>query len=499
MQLYNKTGIKSGVVLAFALVVSGCANFAPYFKLQPPPVSSTINDTTAEASEIKLVAWQRFFQDENIKELITLALEQNRDLHIAAANVAEAEGYFQIEKQTLIPNISLDGANSVNKNSATVFGNDNVTHGYNASIGLASYEIDFWGRVKNLNEAALASYFATIEAQRASKLTVISSTATAYINWLAALQSLSLSEETLKSRIKAYNLIELREATGIASTLDLAQAEVAMLTVEAQKALSQRNLSSAKAVLELLVGAPIGAILARQSHSNNLVFDFSVPDNLHSYVLMSRPDIMAAEEILRASNANIGAARAAFFPQFRLLGSGGFASADLSDLFKSSSQTWSFVPSISIPLFGNANDANLAVAKARNEKAIAEYEKLIQGAFSEVYIQLEGQKTRKVEITANLRLVSAQKKRLYLSDERYLAGLSSYFEVLDSKQNLFVSQQSLLEAERGAAESIVNLYRALGGGDQVTDSYRSRSQIKVAKETDNSAATDDQTGQEPTN
>jgi NodT family efflux transporter outer membrane factor (OMF) lipoprotein len=303
---------------------------------------------------------------------------------------------------------------------------------------------------------------------------VISSTANAYSNWVAATQKLQLAEQTLNGRVKSYELIKLRESIGIASALDLAQAEVAKVTVEAQKAQNQRALSDAKSALELLVGTPINAIIKGQILGPRMSFNFNIPDNLSSKMILARPDVIAAEERLRATNANIGAARAAFLPSISLTANAGFASGDLSNLFKSDSRTWSFIPAISIPLFGNANDANLDVAKARQEKGVAEYEKAIQQAFSEVYTNVNARVARSSEIDANQRLVKAENKRLSLATARYDAGLSSYIEVLDAQQNLFTAQQSLLESERGKAQAIIELYRALGGGDELKGSFRSR-------------------------
>ena len=248
------------------------------------------------------------------------------------------------------------------------------------------------------------------------------------------------------------------------------------MTVEAQQAQAVRSLSAAKAALELLVGTSINEVVNTETIEPRLAFDFEIPESLDSNIILSRPDIMAAEEELRASNANIGAARAAFFPSITLMGSAGFASGDLNQLFSSDARTWTFVPSISIPIFGNANRANLDVAKARQAREVAQYEKAIQTAFSEIYVNLIARKARGVEIDANKRLVKAQQKRLTLAQARYDAGLSNYIEVLDAKENLFSSQQSLLEAERGEAESIIQLYSALGGGDSLQGSFRERAE-----------------------
>ena len=465
---------KHGLAIILVTTLFGCVNLSPEHA-QPvaTPIANTISGAHKKPVEtLYLVAWQRFFADPNVKQLIRLALENNRDLHIAAANVAEARGLYQIQRQELIPTINANATTNRSQNSTNLTGNDNVSHNYAANVGLISYEVDFWGRISNLKQAALANYFATLEAQRASQLSVISETANAYYNWLAATENLRLANETLKARNQSLKLIQLRESVGIASALDLAQAEISKATVEAQKAQNERTLSGLQAVLELLVGTPIDQLIASQNHGGKPIFDFSVPAQLSSTVLLSRPDIIAAEEALRAANANISAARAAFLPKLTLVGNGGFASNDLNNLFEAGSRTWTFTPSISLPLFGNANQANLDVAIARQTKSIAEYEKAIQVAFSEVYTQFQARKARQAEITANEKLVKAQKKRLTLAEARYNAGLASYIEVLDSQQDSFAAEQSLLESERGEVEALIQLYKALGGGDDVNMTFR---------------------------
>jgi len=462
--------VKTGLTLTLAIGLAGCANFAPEFLKPEAPVAATIVGSEANAEKpvvetVELLAWREFFPDKAARDLIERALENNRDLRIAAANVAEAQGLYQVQRREYIPDIGLSGGSNASKNSTNLAGNDQISRSYTASVGLTSYEIDFWGRIRNLSDAALASYLATVEAQRASQLSVISETANAYYNWLAATENLRLADGTLASRDKSLELIKLRETVGIASSLDIAQAQVALVTVEAQRAQNLRTLSGYKAALELLVGAPIDDLLGGQAPQAKPSFELVVPANLSADVLLNRPDILSAEQNLRASNANIGAARAAFLPRVSLVGSGGLASGELSDLFKSGSSTWSFAPSISLPLFGNSNQANLGVAKAREQRSVAEYEKAIQTAFSEVYTQFQARSARRDEIDANARLVAAQSERLNLAEARYRAGLDSYTEVLDSQQNLFAAEQPLLESERGEVEAILQLYKALGGGE----------------------------------
>ena len=470
-----------GLTVIMSMTMVGCSNVSSKIKTPATKVAPSVANTISGqkklvTKKVNLVAWQTFFTDPTAKRIISMALKNNRDLRIATTHVAEAQGLYQIRRRDQTPDVGANGSVTQVRTppSLSSTGNSYNSTSFAASVGLVSYEIDFWGRVANLKEAALADYYATLEAQRTSQLFVISETANAYYNWLATRENLRLANATLKARKQSLKLITLRQTVGIASDLDHAQAEVAKATVEAQKAQIQRALTGYQAVLELLVGSPIDKMLASSKHTGSPKFDFVVPENLNSTVLLNRPDIIAAEESLRAANANVNAARAAFLPSISLVGSGGFAGTDLSDLFKLSSKTWSFIPSINVPLFGNSNQANLDVAKARQNRSVAEYEKAIQVAFSEVYTQFQARKARRSEIVANNKLVWAQKKRQNLAQVRYDAGLASYIEVLDSQQNLFASEQSLLESQRGEVEAIIQLYKALGGGDAKTGNFRAK-------------------------
>jgi len=475
------SNIRPSFILVGALSLTGCANLTPDYSRPIAPVNGVISETKGTQSAlIQLKAWQEFFPDVRVKELISLSLEYNRDLRIATANVAQAEGLFQIQRTLLLPSVDASGSIAASNGATTLTSGNNATvQNYTTSIGFTSYEIDFWGRVSSLNAGALATYYATLEAQRSSKLNVIASTASAYIDWLSAKESLDLADQTLTGRENFYELMKLRESIGIASNLDLAQAEVAQVTVEAQRAKLIRALVNARAKLELLVGTPLDVILNKPTISKIDVLKFHVPKNLSSQIILSRPDIMEAEELLISSNANIYAARAAFLPQISLNGNVGLSSQSLGELFSSNASVWSFGPSINIPIFDNGRQANLDVAKALQERNIAQYEKAIQVAFFEIYTEFEGRKARKIEVHAIQRLVKAEQRRLSLAQARYNAGLSSYFEVLDSQQNLFTAQQSLIESQRGLSDSVIELYRALGGGDGINSSFRDRNTNNV--------------------
>lgn len=468
--------IKPSVILLNALILGGCANMAPELEIPEPPVTNTVSgqvDNTDKIQQsIELKGWKAFFRDKTAKAIIEATLDNNRDLRIAAANVAELQGQYQIAERIKMPDIGINAGTNASKNSKNLVGNDRISRSYNAGVGLASYEIDFWGRVENLNQAALSQYFASLEAERATKLALIAQSANAYYQYLMATERLSLAQKTLKGRKKSEELIKMRQSVGIASSLDYAQAKAAKSAVEAQQAAAERQVSNAYAALEQLVGAPINELIKGSQRINQQRLSLTVPENLSADVLLTRPDILQAEEALRAANANMGVARAAYFPQVRLTGSAGFLSADLNQLFRGGSKTWSFAPSISLPLFGNTLDAQVDVATAQQNRSIAQYEKAVQTAFSEVYTQLNARKAIVKEIKAQQQLVSTQKKRLTLAKARYDAGISSYLDVLQAQQDLFSAEQSLIVAETTELSATVQLYKALGGGDELDKSAR---------------------------
>ncbi|WP_251358939.1 efflux transporter outer membrane subunit [Kangiella sp. TOML190] len=451
-----------------ALFLSGCISLAPDYERSALPVAESLADNgqPASADAVELKAWDQFFTDQNAQRLINIALENNRNLRVAAANVAIARARYQISYDDFFPAIGAQVSQSSQQNSINVEGNENISRLSSANIGFTAYELDFFGKIRSLKDAALADYFSTEEAKRSTQLSLISETANAYYDWLFALKSYELAEQTLISRDKSLDLIERRKTVGIASNLDLAQAQASRASVAAQKAQLKQVLTSRKANLELLIGAPMGSLNLNPKLTNDFQLQLDIPDELDSRVLLNRPDVLSAEQSLIAANANIGAARAAYFPSIRLGGSIGFSSLEFDDLFDGDSDTWSFVPSINIPIFNNDLDSNLEIAKAQKEALLAIYEQTIQLAFAETYQQMENGKTLVEEISANKDLVKAQSLRLDLADQKYNAGLASYIEVLNSQQELFAAQQALLESERKRLAATIGLYRALGGGDE---------------------------------
>ncbi|HEY9032170.1 MAG TPA: efflux transporter outer membrane subunit [Kangiella sp.] len=459
---------KSLTPLAALFILSGCLSMAPDNERPELPVAKNLaisEHETKVAERVVLREWQNFFTDDNAKALIAQALEHNRDLRIATARVAEVKGRYQIQWEEYVPGFRGEVSQTRGRDLSTFTGGSVMFNRYDASVGLVSYELDLFGRIRSLSDAALNQFYATEQAKRFVKISVIAETANAYYSWLSAKENLSLAQQTLNSRQESLDLIQKRKDNGIASDLDLAQAQAALAQVSARKSQLERLYAVSKTSLELLIGTPLSLVSLTDNQQMPHLMSLELPDNISSNVLLSRPDVLAAEHQLYAANGNIGAARAAYFPSLRLTGDFGFASNELDNLFDGDSETWTFMPSISVPIFGNALNAQLDVAKAQKEQMIASYEQTIQQAFAEVYQLMINRKSFDQELNANLDLVKAQKRRLYLAEAKYKAGLASYLEVLSAQQDLFAAEQAKLESERARLANIITLYKALGGGD----------------------------------
>lgn len=445
-------------------VLAGCA-MGPDYRRPEAPVPATIGNAAAVA-EVKLPPWNDYFADAYLRELIERALEHNRDLRVATARVEEARALYGIQRSELFPSFTADAQETSSRVPASVSltGTSIVTRRYDVNLSLLSYELDFWGRVRRLTEAALASFYASEEAQRAFRLSLVADVANAYFSARSLDERADLARRTAVAREQGARLIERRVEAGIASRLDMLQAESALETARADAAALARQAANARHALAVLIGddvkidAPVGAAL------DDLPLPAALPPGLSSAVLLNRPDVLQAEQSLVAANANIGAARAAFFPQITLVGAAGVASNQLDSLFKSGSRAWTFIPTLSIPIFeGGRNVANLDLAKARNVIAVAQYERTIQGAFAEVADVLSDQAYLTDQYAAQQRLAERQTERLKLAEARYNAGLIGFLDVLDAQREQYAAQQTLIDVKRARLAAAAQAYKALGG------------------------------------
>lgn len=456
--------------LLAAGVLSACS-LAPTYVRPGAPIATVYPTEAGQAgSTASTTGWREFFPDQHLQALITAALANNRDLRIAALRIEEARAQYNIQSADLLPNFnaSASGARARTPGDLTASGRAVVSSSYQVGLSLAAFELDFFGRVRSLNDAALAQYLATEEAARAAQITLVAEVAKAYLAERAFAEQYDLARRTFESRETAYKLAKQRFDVGASSALDLRQNETLVQSARASLATLARQRAQAGNALTLLVGTqPTGLPPEQDLSAQNIVTD--IPAGLPSDLLTRRPDIRAAEQRLKAANANIGAARAAFFPRISLTAGIGTASNALDGLFDAGSRTWSFAPQLVLPIFdAGRNSANLSLAEVRNNVAIADYEKTIQTAFREVSDALAARATLDEQIDAQRRVQEAQAERLKLADLRYKNGVASSLDVLDAERELFSAQQSLIQARLLRLTNAIDLYRSLGGGLQET-------------------------------
>jgi len=420
------------------------------------------------------IGWREFFTDPRLQALIAAALENNRDLRVAALRMEEARALYNIQSADRLPNLNLGASGSRARTplsasplGAAVPGAENasiVTSNYQVGLSLSAFELDFFGRVRSLSEAALEQYLATEEAQRAAQIAIVAEVAKAYLAERAFAEQLSLAEATLKGRQSSYELAQKRFEVGASSALDLRQNEILTLGARISSLSLRRQRAQAENALTLLVGKPLAGLPPGLTLSEQKTVA-EIPAGLPSDLLARRPDIRAAEQRLKSANASIGAARAAFFPRISLTAGIGTASSELSNLFEAGTRTWSFMPQMLLPLFdAGRNSANLNLAHARNNIAVAEYEKSIQVAFREVADALAARATLNEEADAQRAVQEAQAERLRLADLRFQNGVASSLDLLDAQRELYAAQQALIQTRLLRLTNAIDLYRGLGGG-----------------------------------
>jgi multidrug efflux system outer membrane protein len=406
------------------------------------------------------IGWRDFFVDPKLEELIARALQNNRDLRVAAANVERARQLYRIQRADRVPTVDVAG-------TMVRQGGDGlpVTERYTANLGITQYELDLFGRVRNLSESGLQRYFAEEEARRSVQLSLIAEVANAYLSLAADRDQQRLAEATLGTREEGLRLTEKRHEFGAVSALDVYQARTQAESARADVARFAGLVAQDQNALNLLVGAPVEPALLPASLDTQVSGLEALPAGLPAEVLLRRPDVREAERLLRAANADIGAARAAFFPSISLTGAVGYASDDLSKLFDGGTGTWSFVPQVRVPIFeGGRLRAGLGVAQADRDAALARYEGTIQQGFREVADALALTVTLASQRTALEQLVEAAMRAEELSIARYEAGRDSYLTRLEAQRTLYLAQQALITTRLREQTNRADLYKVLGGG-----------------------------------
>lgn len=469
--------IRQIVILSIVGVcLAGCATLAPNYTRPDAPVAATwptgpaYKNSLAQtgdpaASDLK---WNEFFVNLQLRKLITMALANNRDLRVAALNVEKSQAMYRIQRAALLPTVNANADAGVQRLPADVSGTgQSLTAGnHSVNVGVSGYELDFFGRVQSLKDQALEQYLATDQARRSIQISLVAEVANNYLTLAADRERLKLALDTLESQQASYQLMQRRFSAGASSELDLHQAQTSVDSARLDVARFTTQVAQDENLLILVVGAPVPEELLPAGFSAVGVLR-ELPPGVPSEVLQRRPDIMQAEHLLMSANANIGAARAAFFPRITLNTSIGTSSDQLNGLFSSGSLAWGFAPQITLPIFDyGRNNANLTVAKRDRDIFLAQYEKTIQSAFREVADTLAQNGTMVEQMEAQQSLAHATSESYRLSQARYQSGSVSYLNVLDSQRSFYSAQQGLISVNLTRLSNLVTLYKVLGGGSE---------------------------------
>ncbi|KLD75885.1 multidrug transporter [Xanthomonas hyacinthi] len=457
-------------------LLAGCS-LMPAYERPAAPVPAQFDgaaaDTGAQTGAVAVadIGWRAVFTDPKLQQVIALALDNNRDLRVAALNIDQAWAQYRVQRADLAPSLDLGGSGSGSRTPGDLSGTGQplVAHSYSATLGISAYELDLFGRIRSLKEQALQQFLSTTEAQRSTHISLIAQVATAYLTLAADQDLLRLAQDTLTSQSESYRLQQRSFELGAASALTLRQAQTTVESARVDVESYTAQVAQDRNALRLLAGTDVPAALLPTALPDSASADAnvlaSIPAGLPSELLQRRPDILEAERTLQAANANIGAARAAFYPSISLTASAGSASAGLSGLFKGGSGSWSFAPSISLPIFdGGRNRANLDVAKVQRDIDVANYEKAIQTAFREVSDALAERATLGRQLQAQQALVDASADSYRLSQARFERGVDSYLGALDAQRTLYSAEQTLINTRLSRFTNLATFYKALGGG-----------------------------------
>lgn len=450
-----------------ALLLPGCTSMAPPYEVPTLPVSPVYENCDAqEGVSAAGIGWREYFTDPPLQALIQQALDNNRDLRTAVLRVEEARALYGIQRAEQFPAIGAQAGAARSRIPADLNLTGQPVEGtqYQVELGLASWEIDFWGRVRNLKEAALENYLASDAARRAAAIALVAQVANSYLSLREVDERLVLARRTIASRSESLRIFTRRVQVGSTSRLDLTQVQTLLTQAQALGAQLEQLRAADAQVLTLLVGTPVDLPPRPDSLGEQVVLD-ELRAGLPSELLIQRPDIVAAEHQLKASHANIGAARAAFFPSVTLTGSFGTASAELEGLFASGSHAWVFSPRISLPIFDwGRRRNNLSLTEARRDLAVASYEKTVQSAFRDVADALSARYWLTEQLTIARTALEVQTERSRLTKLRYENGASAFYEVLDAQRDLLSAEQQMVQIRRALLTSRISLYAALGGG-----------------------------------
>jgi multidrug efflux system outer membrane protein len=461
-----------------ATALGGCVDLAPKYQRPVSPVPAAFPAgpayPPAPAADQAVVGWQAFFSDPRLKRIIEAALANNRDLRVAVANIAAARAQYHVQRAALFPTVGANAQATYSQQPLSVVSGGALAPGqstiynerlYSLTAGVSSWQLDLFGKTRNLTRAAQDQYFATREARDAAQITLVGEVATDYLTLASDRAQLEIATQTLASGQASLDLTQHRLDAGVASALDVEQAKTTVQQARYDQARLTTLVAQDRNALELVVGAPVADTDLPDTLDGGVVVMERLPAAVSSAVLLGRPDVVQAEDVLRGANASIGAARANFFPSISLTGSGGLTSLALSSLFEGPAATWTFVPTVSQTIFDfGANRGNLAYAKAERDVDVAQYEKAVQTAFREVADALAQRGTIDTQVSAQAALVEANHQSLILATARYERGADTYLNVLIAQRAYYAAQQTLVTTRLARSLNLVTLYGALGGG-----------------------------------
>ncbi|MGA4531687.1 efflux transporter outer membrane subunit [Ectopseudomonas chengduensis] len=455
-------------LLTLAITLGGCS-LAPHYERPEAPVAADWQVADANGTRAQALDWQTFIVDADLRRAVDTALNNNRSLRQALLDIEAARAQYRIQRADRLPSINANASGNRQRLPAdqSQTGRSEVTSVYQVGLGLAEYEVDLFGRVRNLSESALETYLATEEATRATQISLIAEVIQAYLTRDGALRRKALVEQTLDSRLASLELVSRRREVGAATALDYQEAVGLAEQAKAERESTERQLRQADNALALLLGTPDAGRLLPSTPRDELMVLQDIAPGTSSELIVRRPDILASEHRLKARNADIGAARAAFFPRITLTGSVGSSSTELSGLFEGGSRAWSFAPALSLPIFaGGRNRANLDLAEVRQDAAVADYEGTIQTAFREVADALAATDTLRREETARRALAESSRAAEALAEARYRGGVDDHLRYLDAQRSSFNDQTTLIQISTDRQLALADLFRALGGGWQ---------------------------------
>ena len=452
---------------AVSLALSACAMIPKYEQPAVAVPEAFQHDTAQSGIVAASLGWQDYFADPRLHRLIEIALERNTDLRGAALNAEAVRAQYMISRAALLPGINASGTGQRGRVAADLSGTGGsyVSSAYNVGLGVTSYELDLFGKVRSTSQAALQSYFASVASRDATHLSLISSVAKAYFNERYAEERMALAQRVLQTREQTYKLTQLRHRAGVISAVDLRQQEALIESAKADYASAVQAREQARNAMAVLLNQPLPADLPAGLPLSRQFAIKQLPAGLSSEVLLNRPDIRAAEFALKRANANIGAARAAFFPSISLTGMIGTGSTELSGLFKGGNSTWTFAPSINLPIFNwGSNVANLDYAKIMQQAEIVNYEAAVQSAFRDVSDALVAREQLDKTYAANAQQSKAYADVLRLINLRYRHGVASALDLLDAERSSYAADTTQLATQLTLLENMADLYKALGGG-----------------------------------